>query len=64
MADTIENFKVFLKNPRTGRLLAGDTEYPSLEEAKQAAENWQEAQHLKHWHVQIRNKSGATVFEQ
>jgi hypothetical protein len=64
MADSNENFKIFLKNPRTGRLLAGDIEYFSLDEAKLAAENWQAVQHLGHWHVEIRDHSGTKVFEQ
>jgi hypothetical protein len=64
MENSKEKFKIFLKNPRIGSLLAGDRDYFSLEEAIRAANNWKAVQFLTHWHILIRDQSGKSVFEQ
>jgi hypothetical protein len=56
-------FKVFLKNPRTGKLLAGDGEYNSLVAAHHAAEYWQELQFLKHWRIVIEDRNGVAMSD-
>lgn len=58
-----QKFRVYLKNPRTGKLLTGEREYNSLMEAHRAAENWKQSQFLKHWYVVVRDRNGLTVAD-
>jgi hypothetical protein len=58
-----QKLRVFLKNPRTGTLLAGQCEYHSPAEARSAAENWKAPQFLQHRHIVVKDGDGITVTD-